>query len=134
MPAEQGLSVPSIKVNNDIITIQANSFKFTPGDGETTVRAASAGGGSTETVHTQNAETMFSTVKFSMLNTPSNMTKVRGWKAVIGGNTLEAMQRGTGGNPDYKEAFKGLSVTNDPEVVASVDGIIEIEMAGDRIE
>ena len=129
-----GLSVPTIKVNNDVIEITPNSFKYTPGAGEVTVRAASTGGGNAVAIHTQNAETMFSKVMFSMPNTGRNIELVRDWKVSIGGNSVDALQRGIGVSKDFREAFRHMSVTNDPEVNAAADGVIEVEMAGDKLE
>jgi len=130
----QGLSVPTIKVNNDVIGIVPNTFKYTSGDGETTVRAASTGGGNASAVHTQDAETMVSKVMFNVFVTPDMIERVRDWKSEVGGNTLEALQRGTGDSKDFSIAFIGMSVTNDPEINAAADGVIEIEMAGDKLE
>ena len=130
----QGLSVPAIKVNNDVIGLVPNTFKYTSGDGDVSVRSASTGGGNARSIHTQDAETMFSKVMFSVYVTTDMIEKVRDWKADIGGNTVEALQRGTGDNQDFSLAFKNMSVTNDPEINAAADGVIEIEMAGDKLE
>lgn len=134
MAGEQGLAVPTIKVNNDVIGIVPNTFKFTPGDGETKVRAASTGGNNATSVHTQDAEMMYSVVKFHLMNTINNMSMVRDWKANFAANTVEALQRGTGDQKDFSLAYKSMSVTNDPENVAAADGVIEVEMAGDKLE
>lgn len=132
--SEQGLSVPTIKVNNDVIGIRPNTFMYTPGDGEVKVRAASTGGSNATTVHTEDAESKFSVVKFSMYNTVDNIERIRDWKALIAGNSIEALQRGIAGGKDFALAFKNMSVTNDPEIEASVDGDLKVEMAGDKLE
>ena len=128
------LSVPSIKVNNDVIGLVPNTFKYTSGDGEVTVRAGSTGGNNAVSVHTQDAETMYSKVMFSIFATTDNIQKVRDWKAAIAANTVSAVQRGIGTQKDFSLAYKGMSVTNDPEINAAADGVIEIEMAGDKLE
>lgn len=130
----QALSVPTIKVNNDVIGLVPNTFKYTSGDGDVTVRAASTGGINVVSVHTQDADTMKSTVMFSVFVTTDNILKVRDWKAAVAGNTVTATQRGIGTQKDFSLAFKGMSVTNDPEINAAADGVIEIEMAGDKLE
>lgn len=132
--ATKALSVPSVKVNNDIIGIVPNTFKYVSGDGEVTVRAASTGGNNAISVHTQDAETMFSKVMFSVYPTGDNLAFIRDWKADVAGNTIDAMQKGVGGSKDFSLAFKGCSLTNDPEVNAAADGVIELEWAGDRAE
>ncbi len=129
----QAISVPAIQVNNDTIGLVPNTFSYTPGDGETTVRAASTGGGKAKSIHTQDAETMFSKVMFSVYPTTDNISKIRDWKANVAGNTLSAVQRNVGGK-DFSLAFKNMSVSNDPDIKAAADGVIEIEMAGDQIQ
>lgn len=128
----QAISVPTIKVNNDVIGIVPNSFKYTPGYGEVEVRAASTGGGNAVSVHTENAETKVSNVMFSVYPTTDNISKIRTWKSQVAANTVEAVQRGISGK-DFTIAFKGLSVTNDPEIQAASDGVVEVEMAGDQV-
>jgi hypothetical protein len=134
MAGQVSLSVPSIRVNNDIIAIVPNSFKYTPGDGETKVRAASAGGGNVESVHSEDAEAMISKITFSVYPTELNIRKIREWKSNIGANTVEALQRGRNGGKDFAIPFRNVSVTNDPEVAAAGDGTIEVQMAGDKVE
>ena len=131
--SNQAISVPAIQVNNDTIGLVPNTFKYVSGDGEVTVRAASTGGGSAISVHTQDAETMFSKVMFSVYATTDNISKIRDWKNRVAGNTINAVQRDVGGK-DFSLAFKDMSMTNDPDVNAAADGVIEIEMAGDKIQ
>ena len=127
------LSVPTIKVNNDVINIVPNSFKYVSGHGEVTVRAASTGGANAVSVHTQDAETMVSKVMFSLPNTVTNIERVSEWQSHIAGNTVEAIQKAINGK-NFAIPFKGMSITNDPDIVAAADGIIDIEMAGDKLE
>jgi hypothetical protein len=135
MSAEKSLSVPTIRVNSDVVAIVPNTFSYKEGTGEVTVRTASAGGGNVSAVHTQNAETMFSTCKFNIYPTAANLERIRDWKNDIGGNTVEAIQRGDDeGIGDIAIAFKNMSVTNDPDIAAGADTDITIEMAGDKVE
>ncbi|MCK5019862.1 MAG: hypothetical protein KAS32_22575 [Candidatus Peribacteraceae bacterium] len=131
--SNEGLSVPTIKMNNEVVAILPNSYSFISGDGEVKVRAASTGGGAAVSTHTLDAETMVSVVKFSLLNTIDNMERVRDWKANFARNTHEAVQRGLDGK-DIALAFRGMSVTNDPEIKAAADGVIEVELAGDKLD
>lgn len=134
MPAETTLSVPSIKVNNDVIPIVPNSFKYKSGDGETKVRAASVGGGNAQAVHSQDAETMFSTASFRVYPTLSVISLIRDWKSQTAGNTIDALQRDqTGAGKDLAIAFMEMSVTNDPDVEAGADTDIEIMFAGTKL-
>ena len=130
--ADKALSVPSIRVNNDVIGIVPNSFMYTAGDGETNVRAASTGGGNAVSVHTENAESKFSTIKFDVYPTLDMISKIRTWKSQIAGNTIDAIEKGLN-NKDFNIAFKGVSITNDPEINAGADTVISIEAAGDKL-
>lgn len=127
------LSVPAIKMNNDVIGIVPNSFKYKSGAGEVKVRAASTGGGNAKSVHTQDAETMFSTMSFEIYPTFDNVAHIRDWQDQVQANTLEAMQAGKGSQKDFLVAFKGVSVTNDPDIEAGADTKITIELAGDKL-
>lgn len=130
-----GLSVPTIKVNNDVIAIVPNTFKYVSGDGDVTVRGASTGGGNALAIHTQDAETMVSKVMFSVHSTADMIERIRDWKAGVAENSIDAIQRNAAvGGKDFSIAFRNMSMTNDPEVVAAADGVIEIEMAGDKLE
>ncbi len=129
----QALSVPTIQVNNDTIGLVPNTFKYVSGDGDVNVRSASTGGGNAISVHTQDAETMFSKIMFSIYATTDNLSKIRDWKANVAANTINAVQRNVGGK-DFSVAFIGVSMTNDPDINAAADGVIEIEMAGDKIQ
>lgn len=125
----QGLSVPTVRVNNNVVEIVPNSYSYVPGDGDTNVRAASSGGGNSSSVHTQDAETQFSKIMFSVYPRQTEIALIRAWKANVGGNTVEHFQRAGG----IAEAFKNVSVTNDPDVKAAADSVIAIEMAGDKL-
>ena len=130
--SERSLSVPAIRVNNDVIGIVPNSFSYTAGDGEVNVRAASTGGGNAGSIHTENAETKYSVIKFSVYPTLDMISRIRDWKANVAGNTIDAIERGLD-NKDFNIAFKGISITNDPEIKAGSDTVVEIEAAGDRL-
>ena len=123
------LSVPTIKVNNDVVPIVPNSYKYTPGDGETKVRAASTGGGGAKAIHTQDAETMCSKVTFQVYPETKEIGLIRVWKQAVGTLTVQHSQTSDG----IAESFQHMSVTNDPEVTASADGILTVEMAGDKL-
>jgi hypothetical protein len=130
--ADKALSVPAIRVNNDVIGIVPNSFMYKAGDGETNVRAASTGGGNAVSIHTENAESKFSIIKFSVYPTLDMVSKIRDWKAAVAGNTIDAIERGLN-DKDFNVAFKGVSITNDPDINAGADTVIDIEAAGDKL-
>ena len=131
--SNDAISVPAIQVNNDTVAIVPNSYKRTGGYGETTVRAASTGGGSATSIHTRNAESMFSKVMFQMYVTPDTIDLIEEWKNNGSGNTVDASQRNLSSGKDFAESFKNVSMTNDPEMAMGADTVVDIEMAGDQI-
>jgi hypothetical protein len=74
---------------------------------------------------------MFSKVMFQIFVTTDNIQLVADWKDAGSGNTISASQRVSG--KDFAEAFKNMSMTNDPEIPMTADGVIDIEMAGDQL-
>lgn len=127
--AEQAFSNPTISVNDETVAIIPNTLMTKNGHGETKVRAVSTGGGGGGTVHTVDAESRFSVVKFDLPNTAANAEKVRQWKSAIGTNTVSFFER-VGGDV-VERTFTGQSIVNDPEFEASADGKVSIEFNGD---
>jgi len=129
--ARVALSVPEILVNDEKISIVPNSFTYDKGEPEITVRAASAGNGGSESVHTVNAESAFSEPSFSVHVTNENDARIRQWKDNIGANVIKAVQRVPGGN-DIVLTFPGQSLTNKPSREAAADGVTSLEFKGDQ--
>ena len=125
------LSVPAIRINNDLIAIVPNSFKYKSGDGDIKVRAGSTGGGGAKAVHSQDAETMFSTVVFRVFPTINNIEIMRIWKSGIAANTIDVLQEGE--TKDLTLAFKNMSLTNDPDIEGGADTDVEMMFAGDKL-
>jgi len=123
-----GLSVPGISVNNIPISIVPNSYKYKLGKGETTVRAASSGGGAVQSVHTEDAEGKIGMMSFSMYVTEKTEESVSSWKDNVGNNFINAQQPGSA-----PRNMGNASMTNDPDFEASADGVVEIEFQGDPL-
>lgn len=121
-----GISLPRITINNDVLVIVPNSVSVMGGEGETTVRAASAGGNSVTMITTENAEDKIATVKFEMYVTDDLDAKIRDWKSKPGSNAITISQ--TGGN--FSKSFLNVSLTNHPDRNYSVDGTCELEFKG----
>lgn len=121
------ISVPRVSINGDVLKIVPNSVVAMGGEGEVTVRAASAGDNSVETIHTENAEDKIGGVKFELYVTDNLDALIRDWKGRIGSNAIALAQ--TGGN--FSKFFNGCSLTNHPERNYSVDGTCELEFKGD---
>lgn len=126
--ANRALSVPGVSVNNTPISIVPNSYKFTRGDGETTVRAASSGGGGVVSVHTEDAESKIGKMSWEMYVTPETIELIAGWKAGIGENFVSAQQVGI-----TPISGSNMSMTNDPDFEASADGKVEVMFEGDPL-
>lgn len=126
------LSVPTVIINNETIAIVPNSFTYDGGEGEVTVRAASAGGGNTTSVHSQNAETQIGKCKFDIFLTPGVDQYIAAWKENVGSNSIQVIQRAAGGD-SVTLSFDNMSLTNAVERQASADGVTSLEWQGDRM-
>lgn len=126
------LSVPTVIVNNETLAIVPNSFTYDGGEGEINVRAASAGGGNTTSVHSQNAETQIGKCKFDIFLTPGVDQYIAQWKENIGSNSIQVIQRAPGGD-SVTLSFDNMSLMNAVERNASADGVTSLEWSGDRM-
>ncbi len=128
MGGNKGLSVPGVSVNNVPYAIVPNSFKFRMGKGEVKVRAASLGGGSVTSVHTEDAEKKTGMMSWKMYITDETIAAVSLWKSLTGLNVIIAIQPVTAPKTAQK-----MSMTNDPDFEASADGTVEIIFEGDPL-
>lgn len=126
------LSVPTVIVNDETIAIVPNSFTYDGGEGEVTVRAASAGGGNTTSVHSQNAETQIGKLKFDVFLVPGLDSYIAVWKENVGANRIQVIQRAPGGD-SVTLSFDNMSLMNAVERTASADGVTSLEFEGDRM-
>lgn len=126
------LSVPTVIVNNETIAIVPNSFKYSGGEGEITVRTASAGGGSTTSVHSQNAETQIGKCSFDIFLNTTVDPAIALWKEQVGANSIQVIQQAPDGD-SVTLSFDNMSLINDVERDASTDGVTTLEWEGDRM-
>lgn len=120
---------PTVRVNDETIAIVPNSLTAVLGGGEVNVRTASSGGGAVETVHTSDAESKISAVNFDIYNTPEMLRKISGWKNAIGALTVQVVGKVPSGS--FSMALANVSLTNDPEIGLSADGVTSLEFKGD---
>ena len=125
------LSVPSILVNDELIYIVPNSFSYDDGEPEVNVRAASGGNGTTESVHSVNAETAISEAMFSVYTNAQNDVRIKTWKRLVGSNTIKALQTVENGD-DVVKTFPGQSLTNKVSREGGADGVVALEFKGDQ--
>lgn len=119
------LSNVSVIVNNDLVAIIPNSFTFTEGLGEQTVRAASAGGAQVEQVYSDNVEMRYSTIKFDLPATIANIAKAREWKQNKNRNLLQMAGKTVDGN--ITRTFSQASLLSNYEIGVSSDGKLSLE-------
>lgn len=130
--AYKAISVPALRVNDDLIKVVPNSVSYDGGEVEISVRAASAGSGNSETVHAENAETAISMVKFSVFIDNDIDGKIRDWKANVAGNVIKMDQANVNGAA-FIRVFPGQSLINKIERNPSADGVVELEFSGDAM-
>ena len=121
---------PTVRVNDETIPVVPNSVKVKLGTGETNVRAASSGGGAIESVHTSDAESKISGAYFDIYNTPEMLRKISVWKTDIGALTVQVVGTVPGG-ATFSVAMANVSLTNDPDIELSADGVTSLEFMGD---
>lgn len=119
------LANPTVLVNNLSTPIVPNSFSYTEGFGEQTVRTQSAGGGGVQSVFSNNVETNLSMVKFSMFPTAENIALIRQWKSNGNENVISASGSG------LTRSFTNATLVNDYEVNLGADSQIDLEFKTD---
>lgn len=128
--AFKAIATPEVIVNGDKIAIVPNSLSYNAGEGEINVRAASSGGGISESVHTVDAEAQVGMVKFQMFNTPELDGQIANWKQSIGENAISFAEQ-IGGEQFIRQA-PGMSLVNAVEREIGADGTTELEFQGDQ--
>lgn len=128
LQSNRGFSNPQVTINNGLVMIKPNSFKYVAGKGEIKVRALTGGGGSVQSIHTEDVATKVSKFMFEIAVTDANRTAASNWKDNIGANVCLATQSGM-----KPVVGTNMSMTNDPEWDASADGWCKIEFSGDPL-
>ncbi len=123
-----GLANPQVIVNGLSVSIVPNSFSYTEGIGEQTVKTQSSGGSAVEQVFFDNAETKISMVKFDLYSTAVNIELARIWKTAADTNSIEFTGSVKGEPLDRVMTFAAL--TNDYEVELKNEGIVSLEFHG----
>jgi hypothetical protein len=119
------LSNGSVLVNNDVVAIIPNTLTYTEGLGEQSIRAASAGGNQTEQVFSDNVEMRYSTIKFELPSTITNIEKLRQWKQNKNQNLVQIQGRTADGT--LSRTFAQAALLTDYEVPLTNDGNITVE-------
>ena len=124
------LSDPQVTLNDELLTIVANSVSYTPGDGERSIKAAGTGGGKPVLTISENVETKIATAKFSVFTTVDNANTIEQASKRLNNNVLVL----AGTDPfgaSLRKTFTNATVTNNPEFNLQADGQIDVEMSSD---
>jgi len=116
-----------LAVNDNVIDYLPNSLEYDDGFGERQQRIKTAGGGTRTTVATENLETKFGMVKFSLISEDDSADLVRTWLQNIANNSIRVTQPGS----TFSRNFTNALITNNPKIQAAVDGVIEVEFQTD---
>ena len=119
------ISDPEIVVNDITIYVVPNSVSYKSGKGESNVKVQSAGNGVTSVVVSQNVETQKGYVKFSVQSTPDAIKLKENWQSNIGGNLIEL--------GSVNQSMSNSTMTNDPEINLTDDGVVEMEFEGSKM-
>jgi len=119
------VSTANILVNNTAIPIVPNTFMFTEGFGDSTIRVASAGNGRTETVYSDNAENKKSKCSFELFPTALNIETTRAWQFNRNQNVIEVVDE------DITRVFTNAAIITDPEKNLGADTTIALEWESD---
>ena len=124
------LSSPGVIVNNEPWAIVPNSLKYDKGEGEINVRTASSGGGSVESVHSENAETKIGWCSFDVFLKAGTDAKITTVKGNVGANSVEIIQRSPSGS-SITLSLNNASCTDAVERDATADGVTSLMFKGD---
>lgn len=125
MAALKTLSNPTVVINNDSVAVAGDTVSFTDGFGERALRVQSAGGGSIQTVFSENVSTKMADVKLGLVNTAANIDLVRTWLANENENSISITGEG------LTRSFNNAAVVNNPEYNLGSDGTIDVEFKSD---
>ena len=116
---------PTVMVNNEIWAVVPNSVKFTEGQGEQEIKAASSGGGAVEQVYSHNIESAFSMVSFEVYATVENVENTKSAKSNRNNNVVQI----AGSTPEGRitRTFTQAAILNDVEKSFGTDATIPVE-------
>lgn len=124
------LNDPVVSWNGNPIYVMPNSVKFDDGEGETTTRSVSSGGGKTQQIISQAVEDKVGKLMFDMPNDIKSIKMSRQMKRNPGTHVFELTGRTDDGETLYVP-FTSAVVTNRVEKNLSSDGVIPMEVSSD---
>lgn len=124
------LNDPTVLWNGNPIDVMPNSVKFDDGEGETTVRSTSSGGGQRKIIISQAVEDNMGKLMLDLPNDINSINNSRDMKRNPGTHVFEITARTDDGKTFFR-AFTGAVVTNRVEKSLSSDGTIPLEISAD---
>ena len=118
----------SVEVNDDAVTVEANTLALVEGQGESTLKAATRGG-VVVMISSEDISTKVGMIKFEMPASVGNMDLSKSWKSLRNGLTVVVSGTDENGNVLTRTLTQGV-MTNDPEKSIQNEGKIQIEFSG----
>ena len=129
MVAFQTITNPLVLVNDALVAIKPNTFKFTQGQGENMTESLSAGGDTVAVVQCQNLENRFTQGSMELPVTPEHIAFARQWKRNFNRNAMSATDSGAGGS----WIFRNMMITNDFETTFGAGEYFTVEFHSDPV-
>lgn len=123
------LDNPTVMANGNPIDVMPNSVKYDDGDGETTVRNTSSGGGKTKLLISESVEDKVAKLMLDLPNDIASINAARGWKKNPGKNVFEI--NATVNGVSFSKVFTSAVVTNRVENELSADGKVPLEISSE---
>lgn len=118
----------SVEVDDETVSVEANTIVIVEGQGETSVKAASKGGVPV-IVSSQDISTKIGMIKFEMPASVNSMNLARDFKARGSGRVVRVSGTDAAGNRLGRTLTQGI-MTNDPEKAIQNEGKVPIEFHG----
>lgn len=118
---------PQIVINDEPVAYVPNSFDFSDGYGDRTVRTQTTGGGNVEQVFTEDVETQLGRVKFTLISTTENIEKITKWQQNIDANAIELSASG-----NFSRSFPRMTIMSEPPKPGGQDAQFDVEFQGSK--
>lgn len=121
----------SVRVNNEPWGITPNSLSFMEGDGEQEMEAASFGGGQVEQIYSNDIQSNFGGVTFTVPPTIFNIKRTKKAKVNRNKNVVVVTAEDSEGN-SFTRTFTQAAMLTDPEKNLSQGGVIECKFKSNK--
>ena len=126
--AEQFISDPQIRINNETIKIVPGTARMIRGKGETSIKSQTAGNGQVEQILSEDITTNVGKIFLSMYVTRENIAKIVDFKNRKNENFVSITNK-----EGFTAVMNNAALINDPEHTFSNDGQVELEFHGETV-